>query len=62
MHMLNQLDPDLYREVLRKQAEVWDDLIVAFTAAWDRLLEPRWTPGNRVSIEDILADLAYGRE
>jgi len=56
------MDPDLYREVLRKQAEVWDDLIAAFSDAWDRLFQPRWTPENRLSIEDILADLAYGRE
>jgi hypothetical protein len=56
------MDPDLYREVLRKQAEVWDDLIAAFAATWDRLFEPRWTPENRVSIEDVLADLAYGRD
>ena len=62
MHMLNQVDPDLYREVLRKQAKVWDDLIAAFSDAWDRLFQPRWTPENRVSIKDILADLAYGRE
>ncbi|MBW2160707.1 MAG: hypothetical protein JRH14_12240 [Deltaproteobacteria bacterium] len=62
MHMLSQMDPDLYREVLRKQAEVWDDLIAAFAATWDRLFEPRWTPENRVSIEDVLADLAYGRD
>ena len=62
MHMLSQMDPDLYREVLRKQTEVWDALITAFAATWDRLFEPRWAPENRVSIEEVLADLAYGRD
>ena len=62
MHMLSQMDPDLYREVLRKQTEVWDALIAAFATTWDRLFEPRRVPEHRVSIEDVLADLAYGRD
>ena len=36
MHMLKQMDPDLYLEVLRKQAQVWDDLIAAFEDTWTR--------------------------
>ena len=62
MHMLSQMDPDLYREVLRKQTAVWDALIAAFGTPWDRLFEPWRAPENRVSIEDVLADLAYGRD
>jgi len=56
------MDPDLYREVRRKQTEVWDALITAFAATWDRLFQPPWEPENRVSIEEVLADLAYGRD
>jgi hypothetical protein len=62
MHMLSQMDPDLYREVLQKQTEAWDALIAAFATPWDRLFEPGRAPENRVSIEDVLADLAYGRD
>ncbi len=62
MHTLSQMDPDLHKEVLRKQTEVWDALIVAFARTWDRLFEPRPAAEHRVSIEDVLADLAYGRD
>lgn len=62
MHMLNQMDPNLYLAVRRKQAQVWDDLIAALTANWSPHFRPRWTPKNRVSLEDVLGDLAYGRD
>ncbi|MBW2380593.1 MAG: hypothetical protein JRG70_13750 [Deltaproteobacteria bacterium] len=62
MHTLNQMDPKLYREVRRKQAQVWDDLIAAFIDTWDRTFQPLWTTENRISIDDVLADLAYGRD
>jgi len=41
MHTLKQMDPKLYAEVIRKQAQVWDDLIAAFTDTWDRFNESR---------------------
>jgi hypothetical protein len=56
------MDPKLYREVRRKQAQVWDDLIAAFIDTWDRTFQPLWTTENRISIDDVLADLAYGRD
>jgi hypothetical protein len=56
------MNPKLYLEVLRKQAEVWDELIAAFTSTWDRMFQPRWTPENKISLEDVLADLTYGRD
>jgi hypothetical protein len=56
------MDPKLYREVLRRQARMWDALIAALMEPWDRWLRPRWTPENRISIEDVLFDLAYGRD
>lgn len=62
MHTLYQMDPKLYREVLRRQARMWDALIAALMEPWDRWLRPRWTPENRISIEDVLFDLAYGRD
>jgi hypothetical protein len=62
MDTASQMDPKLYREVVRKRVEVWDTVIAAFTTGWDRVFQPRWTPENRVIMDDVLADLAYGRE
>ena len=62
MHTLNQMDPRLASQVLRRQAEVWDILISAFTDTWDRMFQPLWTADNQVSTDDVLADLAYGRD
>ena len=62
MDTASQMDRELYRRVVRKQVEMWDGLIAAFSAAWDRAFQPRWTAENRVSLEDVLADLAYGRD
>lgn len=62
MHTLNQMDPKLYREVLRRKAQMWDDLIGMLMAPWDRLFRPRWTSENAISAEDILFDLVYGRD
>lgn len=62
MDTASQMEPELYRRVLQTQAEMWDALIAAFVAGWDRTFEPRWTPENRVSLDDVLLDLAYGRD
>jgi hypothetical protein len=56
------MDPDLYVEVLRRQARVWTDLRTAFEDAWNRSYRLRWTAKTRVSREEVLADLAYGRD
>jgi hypothetical protein len=56
------MDPDLYLEVLRKQAQVWEDLMAAFEDTWTRWAKLPWTPENSISLEDVLADLAYGRD
>jgi hypothetical protein len=62
MHTLNQMDPQLYKEVVRRRAQMWDELITAFMAPWDRLFRPQWMPENRISVEDVLFDLAHGRD
>jgi hypothetical protein len=56
------MDPNLYLEVRRKQARVWDDLIAAVRETWNRRFKPRWTPKSKISLEDVLGDLAYGRD
>jgi hypothetical protein len=62
MHTVRQMNPELYREVVRRQAEFWDAVVAAFAEALGGVFELRWTLDTRPSIEDVLADLAYGRE
>jgi hypothetical protein len=62
MHILKQMDPNLYLEVVRKQAQVWDDLMAAFEDTWTRWAKLPWTLENSISLDDVLADLAYGRD
>jgi hypothetical protein len=56
------MDPKLYREVLRRKAQMWDDLIEMLMAPWDGLFRPRWTAVDGISAEEIWFDLAYGRD
>lgn len=62
MHGLNQMDTELYSNVLRKQSEVWTDLATALGDTWRRALSPAWTVEVEISMDEILADLSYGRE
>lgn len=62
MHMLKQMDPNLYLEVRRKQAQLWDELIAAFEDSLERWVSPVRRPETGISIEEVLADLAYGRD
>ena len=62
MHTLNQMDPNLYVEVLRRQAQVWTDLRTALEETWNRSFSLRWTVETRISGEEVLADLGYGRD
>jgi hypothetical protein len=62
MHTLSQLNPKLHAEVRRRQAEVWTDLMVALEDAWTSWLVRRWRPEASVSVDEILADLAFGRD
>ncbi|MGB8332837.1 MAG: hypothetical protein WCE62_22115 [Polyangiales bacterium] len=62
MHTLSQMNPTLHAEVLRRQEQVWTDLVAALDKAWTNWLARRWTPVTGVSSDEILADLAYGRD
>lgn len=62
MHTVRQMNPELYREVVRRQAEFWDAVVAAFAEALGGVFELRWTLDTRPSIEDVLGDLAYGRD
>lgn len=62
MHGLNEMDPKLYSSVLRKQSEVWADLMAALGETWRRALSPAWTVEVEISMDEVLADLDYGQE
>lgn len=62
MHTLNQMDPNLYADVLRKQAQVWTELMDAAEDIWNRSLSLDWVAEPSISEEEVLADLAYGRD
>ena len=62
MHELKQMDPKLYLKVLRTRAQFWDQVIAAFEDRLERWFNPVRSPEARISIEDVLTDLAYGRD
>lgn len=62
MHTLNQMDPHLYLEVLRKQAQVWTDLVEVVEGAWRRSFSLGWKVEPSISEDEVFADLAYGRD
>jgi hypothetical protein len=62
MDALNQMDPKLYLNVLRKQSEVWADLAAALGDTWRRAVSPAWAVEVEISIDEILAELSYGQE
>ena len=62
MHGLNEMDPKLCSNVLRRQSEVWADLVAALGDTWRRALSPAWTVEVEISMDEVLADLGYGQE
>ena len=62
MHTLNQMDPNLYVEVLLKQKEVWSELMAALEETWQRSVSPDWTVEVSISEQEVLADLSHGRD
>ena len=61
MEMLNQIDPKLYREVRRRQAEFWDSVVRAFAVTLEHAFRVRSVDPS-ISVEEVAADLAYGRD
>ena len=62
MHTVRQMDSNLYLAALRKQAEVWEGLLTALEDSWDRWVRRQWALESVISVEEVLADLAYGRD
>lgn len=62
MDMLNQIDRNLYLEVARKQVEVWSELVTAISADWRRSIGGGWDLQPDIHVEEVMEDLAYGRD
>lgn len=62
MHMLRQIDPELHREVLRNRERVWIDLAHWLGDAWTRVRGRPWRVEVPIRVDEVLTDLAYGRE
>jgi hypothetical protein len=62
MHTVSQMDPHLYARALRKQAELWDRIIDVLGGELERGWSLRWTVNPRISLDEIMEDLEYGRD
>ena len=63
MHIISQLDPNLYVRVRQKQAELWDRIIGVLSGEWERGWSRNWTTVDPDLVTDeVMEDLAYGRE
>jgi hypothetical protein len=62
MHTLYHVDRDIHDHVLRMQPRVWSDLARAIEDAWKFSAGMDWSVKTEISTEEVLADLAYGRD
>jgi hypothetical protein len=62
MEMLNQIDPKLHHEVRRRQAELWDSCIHALASILELAFQKIRSVELSISVEEVAADLAYGRD
>ena len=62
MHIVSQIDPDLYARARRKQSEVWDRVVAAIGGEWERGWSRTWRVRPDIVLEDVMEDLGYGRD
>ncbi len=62
METLNQVERSPYLEALEKQKEVLAELTAAFEAGWKGAVASHWRIDPQICAEEVLADLAYGRD
>lgn len=62
MQPSNQIERSPYLEVLEKQKEVLAQLTTAFEASWKRAVDSDWRIDPQICPEEVMADLAYGRD
>lgn len=62
MPSLQQMNPEIYQAAVRKQSELWKGLIAALQGDWEGSLSPHWRLEIHISADELLQDLAYGRD
>jgi len=62
MHMVRQLNPQVYVRARQKQAELWDRIIAMVGGEWERGWSPSWTVHPVLRVDEVMEDLNYGRE
>lgn len=62
MHIVNQMNPDLYVRARQKQAELWDRIIAMVSGEWARGWSRTWTVHPAIVLDEVMEDLEYGRE
>jgi hypothetical protein len=62
MHTLYHVDRNLDNPVLRMRSRAWSEMARAIEEAWKSSAAMDWSVKTEISIEEILADLAYGRD
>jgi hypothetical protein len=62
MHTLYHVDRDIHDRVLRMQTRAWSDVVRALKEAWKSSARIDWSVETEISIDELLADLAYGRD
>lgn len=62
LQAVSHIDPELYHRVLRKQADLWDRIIDAMGGEWERAWSQRWSVDPYITVEEVLEDLAFGRD
>lgn len=64
MQVLRRMDPELYHEVLRRRARVWNDLTAWIKSSWQRTRarRTRWQIEIPILLDEVLNDLGHGRE
>ncbi|MGB5705141.1 MAG: hypothetical protein WBM48_20120 [Polyangiales bacterium] len=61
MHIVSQMNPDLYARARQRQSELWDRIINLLSGEWERSWSPTWRVDPAVLPEEVMEDLNHGR-
>jgi len=62
MHTIHQIDPTLYARARREEAELWDRILAVLSGEWERGWSLKWVVEPRISTEEVMEDLEFGRD
>jgi hypothetical protein len=62
MHTVSQMDRNLYIRARQKQADLWDHIIATLSGGWHRGWSRDWPVDPRISPEEVMQDLQFGRD